>query len=321
MMAMAAGSDPLAALALGFGTAIEARNFGKEIFMVSVMCSDGKSEIELADVAMGGGLMDRVPKPTGLATHLSRVTRAQRVDGIKQDSIAVTWQPRPTQLPPAALTPAALTPAALTPAALTPEVPTAVAYAVARPDRRQMLLTPRYPQGPGVPLEWLSLVPGKPVDAGPFAFLDHHLRDEINATGEHPNPLEYDVSYAVAGQDLFGRWSDWETISYSGPRESPRGPTVISVGGDNAGRLTVDFSWDWSDRSPQFMELVAAWTDDPGTVVPKGWCGRQRAWNPLLSLDSRGRYRLCRWSLAGVWRCGAWTITGPFQLFRPGVRL
>jgi hypothetical protein len=250
VMAMAAGSDPLATLALGFGTAIDTEMFGEEIYMVTVRIADGQgNEAELADIALGGALNQRVPKPAGLATHLARTTRPQRLDGIRQESIGITWQRPPTQLPPPALA---------------PEVPTAVAYAVARVDRGSLLLTRRPPDVLG----WLSFVPGKPGNADPILFLDHNLRGGIDGHGvEHPNPLAYTADYAVAAQDLFGRWSDWESVSYSADNEPPQRPTVISVTLDNAGRLTVDFSWDWSDRSPQFIELQGAWTDAPGAPV------------------------------------------------------
>ncbi|WP_296713360.1 hypothetical protein [Rhodoblastus sp.] len=250
VMAMAAGSDPLAALALGFGTAIDTEMFGEEIYMVTVRCADGQgNEAELADIALGGALIQRVPKPAGLATHLARTTRPQRLDGIRQESIGVTWDRPPTQLPPPALA---------------PEVPTAVAYAVARVDRGRLLLTRRPPDVQG----WLSFVPGKPINADPILFLDHNLRGDIDSHGvEHANPLAYKADYAVAAQDIFGRWSDWETVSYSTANEPPQRPTVISVTLDNAGRLMVDFSWDWSDRSPQFIELQGVWTDAPGAPV------------------------------------------------------
>jgi hypothetical protein len=52
LMAMSAGSDPLAALALGFGTAVEPQRQGEELYMVTVRHESYLGvDLELADIA------------------------------------------------------------------------------------------------------------------------------------------------------------------------------------------------------------------------------------------------------------------------------
>jgi len=78
-----------------------------------------------------------------------------------------------------------------------------------------------------------------------------------------PNPLPAQCTYAVAAQDIFGRFTPWQTAPYESKDELPQAPAILSVQLDLAGALTVDFSWDWSDRSPEFMELAGFFEDDP----------------------------------------------------------
>jgi hypothetical protein len=66
--------------------------------------------------------------------------------------------------------------------------------------------------------------------------------------------------YLVAGLDVFGRWSPWRTTSYTAQALPVQKPglhsTRIEPSGAPSGRvqpstLVVEFSWDWSDRSPE----------------------------------------------------------------------
>jgi hypothetical protein len=257
LMAIAAGTDPLAALGLGFGTAVEPKLFGEEIYMVTVnhvIDPDSGLEIELADIAFPHLLKDRVPPPLGLATRLAQVTRPQVVDGPTLETISIGWQ-RPIDQGP--------------PAPFAPETPIPVSYGVAWINQGQILLTRRADDDPDSGIAgWLSYVPGRSDDDGPMTFLHHRLNSLVYGDGApHPGPLEFDATYGVAAQDLFGRWSDWAEVPFVRKQEGPQGPTIVSVTLDEAGKLTVDFSWDWSDRSPEFIALQGAWSDAAAAVV------------------------------------------------------
>jgi hypothetical protein len=257
LMAIAAGTDPLAALGLGFGTAVEPQLFGEEIYMVTVnhrVDPHSGLEIELADIAFPHPLNDRVPSPLGLATRLAQVTRPQVVDGPRLETISIGWQ-RPIDQGP--------------PAPFAPETPIPVSYGVAWINQGQILLTRRADDDADSGIAgWLSYVPGRSDDDGPMTFLHHRLNSLVYGDGApHPSPLEFDATYGVAAQDLFGRWSDWAEVSFVRKQEGPQAPTIVSVTLDEAGKLTVDFSWDWSDRSPEFIALQGAWSDAAGAVV------------------------------------------------------
>jgi len=136
-------------------------------------------------------------------------------------------------------------------------------YAVARfgPEiwRGDILLTPRPVGG------WLPYAVGRPDNEDQSAFFSDHLTRaatvDAQVVGE---PRGKQHTYAVAAQDIFGRWSPWQITSYDSANEPPQAPSILAVQLDLAGNVTVDFSWDWSDRSPEFMELVGAFEDDPG---------------------------------------------------------
>ncbi|RWP30699.1 PASTA domain-containing protein [Mesorhizobium sp.] len=251
LMAMSAGSDPLAALGFGFGTALDTASEGDELYMVTVRHElEPSYELELADIARATLMYDRVPNPSGLGTSLSKVTRAQQFDGPTMETIAVSWaRPvKPILMP------------------LATEVPFPVSYAIGRfgwPPI-DLLLTRRPEDVRG----WLSYVPSASRDDEPIFFNDHIFRTGDGTASGSPYPLDYSVTYVVAGQDIFGRWSDWEQVAFTSPMEGPQGPSVVSVQLDNNnGVLTVEFSWDWANRSPEFVELSGAWVDDPGNVL------------------------------------------------------
>ena len=250
LLLMGAGTDPLAALAYGFGTAVDAV-CSNDIYMISVRHTlepgSGK-EIELADIVFPASLYLPVPSPSGVAARRSRVTRPQGLDRAALETTAVTWDRpvRPLLQPP-----------------LAAETPFAVAYAIARfgAPPEDILLTRRdYAGG------WESYVPGTSPDNEPMDFQDHMHRTHDGMAGGDPYPGQLDVVYAVAGQDLFGRWSDWREVKHAVPPEEPQAPRILSVRIDD-GLLIVDFAWDWSDRSPEIIELAGAWTDAPGSVL------------------------------------------------------
>jgi hypothetical protein len=96
--------------------------------------------------------------------------------------------------------------------------------------------------------------------------------------------------YLVAGLDVFGRWSPWRLILYtsSAPPVQIPGLFAATLWTDVAARsgrlvpatLEVEIAWDWSDRSPDRIELTAAFTSPtapppatPAAGVPFGPTG------------------------------------------------
>lgn len=252
LLLMAAGTDPLAALALGFGTAFDANP--EDLYMVTVqhrLAVDGMDlDIELADV----GRIRDFPAPSVpenlTAAVLSR-TRAQQTDGSAVDSIGISWHrpENPVHTP------------------NSDEAPHPVSYAVARfgPESAtaEVLLTER-----AEPLDgWLPFVASKPDVVRPAVFADHLVREGTIDGETMAHPLAIDVTYAVAAQDIFGRWGGWTTTDFHGNGEPPQAPAVLSVEANVMGETTVEFGWDWSDRSPEFIELVGAYADDPGNPL------------------------------------------------------
>lgn len=255
LFALTAGSDPYAALALGFGTALDISGESDTILMVSVrhQLTPNSSEFELADIVWPFKPLRRPDPPTGLATRLVSHTRPQRLDGPALDSIGVSWN-RPLN-PAYAIVP--------------PDEPYPVSYVIGRfgPEiwRAEILITSRPPEVGG----WMPYVPSLTGDATPMLF-PHHLA-RTATTGDPPITIPDvtgdTITYAVAAQDLFGRWSPWQTVLFNTSTEAAQIPQILSVRLSHEGALTVDFAWDWSDRSPEFIELSGAYADAPSAVV------------------------------------------------------
>ena len=93
--------------------------------------------------------------------------------------------------------------------------------------------------------------------------------------------------YGVASMDAFGRWSDWRVIDQMLAARLPESPRLnglaltadkARISGNNAPHaLAVEVVWDWQDRSPQRIELAAAFhrrrylpdgTKDNGHIPP-----------------------------------------------------
>jgi len=85
------------------------------------------------------------------------------------------------------------------------------------------------------------------------------------------------VRYAVANEDILGRWSRWAGASVS-VAEPPAGTVTMAgarldttvVPGPCAAMLTVDVTWNWASRSVRTIEVVGrlypqTWASDPPT--------------------------------------------------------
>lgn len=250
MMALSAGSDPLAALALGFGTSVKTNGPMDTLYMVSVLHELAPGiTIEFADLAFAPAAAP-VARPQALATRRSLVTRPQAIDGPVLDTIAVSWARPPAQPP-------------MLPDGRKASAP--VSYAVARSGLTPsgILLTARPPDVGG----WLAYMPGLSRDDDHVVFNDHVFRTSDGTSGGRPLAVPATTTYAAAAQDLFGQWSEWEQAPSPGVAEEAQAPLIRSVHVDGSGALVVDFGWDWSDRSPEFIELAGAWMHDPDRAV------------------------------------------------------
>ncbi|WP_156130319.1 hypothetical protein [Paenibacillus durus] len=255
LLLMGAGTDPLAALALGFGTARIPDGEDDDLYMVTVrhglQVGDREYEFELADVVTVNLELPAPKAPTGLSARIIARNRPQVLDGPVLENIGVSWDrsenPNYSFLPPNSTS-------------------HPVTYAVGRfgPEswRSEILLTRR----PELVRGWHSFVASKPDQARPVIFTDHvvHLAT-ISDSHLIANSQGLKCSYAVAAQDIFGRWSPWTTTFFQGPDEPPQTPSVLSVKLDPSGAAVIDFSWDWSNRSPEFIELIGTYEDDPGS--------------------------------------------------------
>jgi hypothetical protein len=262
LLLVAAGTDPLAALTLGFGTALRAGE-PDDIYMVSVhhrlRIADLVLDFELADVVTPNRQLQAPEPPSNLSAKIIGHNRPQVLDGPALETVGITWD-RP------------LNPVF---AQVPDNSAQAVSYVVGRFDwrrltglppqtwRREILLT-RRPNSVG---GWLPFVASKPGEARPVLFADHVIRSSTSDHQVVAEPTGLDCTYAVAAQDIFGRWSTWETVAFQGVDEPPQIPSILAVKLEPSGTVVVDFSWDWSDRSPEFVDLIGAYEDDPGNQL------------------------------------------------------
>lgn len=74
--------------------------------------------------------------------------------------------------------------------------------------------------------------------------------------------------YMVIGRDVFGRWSPWRLVAHTASTPTVQVPGLFSarlttnlaarVGRVVPASLEIELAWDWSDRSPDRIELYAA---------------------------------------------------------------
>jgi hypothetical protein len=115
----------------------------------------------------------------------------------------------------------------------------------------------------------MPFVPSLPQDTNTPVLFTEALQRATTAAGKIvPDALPTQVTYTVAAQDIFGRWSTWAQAHYTAQQEPSQTPSVVAIQMNEAGaNTTVDFGWDWSDRSPEFIEIRGIFEDQPGTVV------------------------------------------------------
>jgi hypothetical protein len=253
LLTLSVSSDPFASLALGYGTALEGQT--GEAYMVTVVYDVNflgqDMRFELADIVVIGDRNLPGPlAPGGLAADLLSHNRPAQIDGPALESIRLSWErpQRPENFldnPPVNTFPAG--------------------YAVWRLGPRngpgQILLEARRSGG------WVPFVAGRPQQDRSVNFIDHVVRETDSGGQVVAQPRPVDLSYAVAAQDLFGRWGTWETAALTLEAELPQVPGIMAARLDASGALSVDFTWDWSARSPEFIELSGSFEDAPGAAV------------------------------------------------------
>jgi hypothetical protein len=219
--------------------------------MVSVVHSPGLGlpELEYADIVRVTVLDPQgLPGPTGVRAARAGYTRPQVLDGPAMESIGVAWDRPPT----------------FEPVPLAFEKPLATAYAIGRFEPANGIAEVMLSERPDRVGGFLSYLPARGLGSDALCqFTDHVERGNAAVAG-------FTFHYAVAAQDLYGRWSPWVDAQFDAASENPQQPHVLSVNLTLQGALTVDFSWDWSDRSPEYIELMGFFTDAGAPIVVLG---------------------------------------------------
>jgi len=290
---VAAGSDPFAALALGFGTTIGgqpqhlageatdreifslAASNRRNIYMITVQHKvrlkldetlpfpfpfsfELDLEGELAAVYLGFnplapltpvGLIARAKKPAGAsaATALPHLDPPGSFDGRWLQTVEVAW---------------------VRPLINSAADPRPSGYAVAK-------------GLPAAPMEiqneerlsggWSPVVTAASADKDSPASVRYPDTGVPEAFPDEPE----DLVYSVAAQDWFGRWSGWRSADYHKVSVAPQVPAVrkvsVLLAGDilptMAGTAAIEFTWDWSFRSPDQITLRVL-THLPGDPPP-----------------------------------------------------
>jgi hypothetical protein len=252
VLMLAVATDPFAAIALGFGmtTTLIAKGTAVRISFPHKFPGMGPI-VHIADVVWPEHTGDPLPPVQDLRATRESYTPPQRVDAVSMETIGIRWK-RPLNAQYMADEPPNYT----------------VSYGVARMgavgENPKILLTkrgePNHPEVRG----WHAYVAGLTDKTDDIVFYDHLRREQGPGT---PDPRGHPSTYLVAAQDIFGRWSKWEKVTYTSQDESPQIPRVQHVEVTPEGIVTVDFSWDWSARSPEFIELRGGFADSPNTLI------------------------------------------------------
>ncbi|HKO19014.1 MAG TPA: hypothetical protein VJU82_09015, partial [Acidobacteriaceae bacterium] len=277
-------SDPFNALGLGFGTAYsldelksilsrqksnQATGANTTALAVTPEASIGKVHLnitavmvvgdydlsilgfdltgEMANIVFIDGLQFAVTQaPQNLSAATLRLNPPLTVDAPYTATVDATWN-RPAQV--------------------LPSQTIAASYAVARsaPSTTSALLNATRVGGGFMP--WVGSLPIDGDTSSPVFFEDSYV--ERPASGNS-------LSYAVAAQDWFGIWSDWaettagipaEPVSYASVSDAQWQITDKSSSPHPA-ILTVFFSWDWTTRTAQEVDLLIALQTLPDPTAP-----------------------------------------------------
>jgi hypothetical protein len=266
VLLIGATTDPLNSLITGFGTAYDAsvlgrapfdgpathalpRPVGAEVdFMVTATFVDVRGrDVEWAALLLGGVSTSLPPAtPAGVTAVSEGLQSPALLDGAFQPVVTVSWDAAPTTLP-FHLGSQALARRGLSPPA------GAVALMEPRPYDKAL-----QPVGASVNANNPAR---RAVSDSSYAI------DGAVATNT--------LRYSVATQDIFGRWSKWGGASCDAGEPPPGRATLLGprldtrvATGPCPATLTVDVAWDWSNRSPQRIDILGrafgqVWPSDP----------------------------------------------------------
>ena len=286
MLLMGVSTDPLLALACGFGTAYESlsmaalppveRETSKEAgypfpdFMVTAHWEkglDGQSDpLELAALAIRIRPPFPVPPPEHMQALEQSLNRPPQPDTSWNAGVQIGWD----RLPEMRL--------------LRP-----CSHAVARGDpakpaqRAQALMSPR-PSGGVIPL---ALVAAHAQDPAP-----HRLHALDSGLGLPLSTAPAWARYGITLQDIWGQWSAWSVTDFQRGQPPLERPRVLHMqlqaiprqtGRICDGVLTLDLAVDWKVRRPQSIELVCRLFDAPllgDTALPDSSVPSGMQWQP-----------------------------------------
>lgn len=249
-MLLAAGTDPYAALALGFGTTVTHGEVpgaitDPRVFLVTLE-HEAETDVGLQGLTfeLAGELaavvarVDGTPpsEPVGVRADAPpaeriRLDRPAQVDGPWLEVVDVSWAapPRPSAAD---------------------IIPTG--YAVLESI------------GPGAPQPVLEARPAGGYRTHAVGADTDRVRFTRAGLPEAFPGDPIDVSYAVAGHDWFGRWGAWRSVAHTRVVVAPQVPAlrrtealVGSGGAGPSGSLGVEFAWDWADRTPHTVHVRA----------------------------------------------------------------
>lgn len=253
-----AATDPLVSLVSGFGTAFEDTDLPPIVlgdrklfddpsrsdwdFMVTAHYAGGadgaSAAIEYAAMVFAPGVGSSPPVPANLATTLEGLRAPPATDADWRAIHRVSWDKIPDMLP-----------------------MRVGSYAFAR--------QPLAPAGPVTPL-----MGPRPHDdalqpisatASPQQQLTGRLQALDEGYGVHSAPAPNALLYALAHQDLFGLWSAWASRSAAVAEPPVQAlpliaarlePSASAPGTTSPSSLVLEFSWDWTSRSPRRVEIV-----------------------------------------------------------------
>ncbi len=249
LLSLPASGDPFLALATGFGTAYpadktsEGWSLGRADFLVTAEYADTPLRRGPAIVAAYVPLPaehDAMASPTTLTAERAGLVAPEQRDEPWRETIRVSWD-RPEAA-----------------AALgRPSGAVVARYAVAGGPTAECLLAQR-DAGDFRPLVVMPDGPAGTPNFARTALVDAAAVIPLGSGGRHPG-------YAVAVQDVFGVWSQWEDVLYSGTEPMPPSPRILALAltttyaGSTAcpALLEAELAVDWADRTPTRVELTA----------------------------------------------------------------
>ncbi len=252
-----AGTDPLASLLTGYGTAFEDEDiptvnlgaislFGDPNrsdwdYMVTARWEKGldhaSAPLDLAAIVLAPALAQDPPAPSNLLTISDGLRSPAATDAPWMPVIRATWD-KPSDALAVRVGSYAFLRAGISPAS------GVVPLMDLRPNDNALQ-----------PISASGYVDAPEVQR--LAALDD--RYALDSTAQ-PNVL----NHAVAHQDLIGLWSGWAVVPLSIMEPPPKRVTIVSArlevtaaaSGLCAAELLIEFSWDWAARSPARFEFV-----------------------------------------------------------------